>query len=307
MQMRAILSAALALGLAACGDGAPAENYKPPLATLRGEISLNGAAQPTGQVHVALAWYAESTDEAGVHPIKVTQDLPITPTFPARFQLEITELPPAEAMRSDGEAEGNRYAKASVLVYEDVNGNGRLDFTPGSSSSGVVDRLLGFPGEDHGEDSSTYALAYWEGPAPEPSPGGMPADEIQPGFNLEYVSTTNFDEASQSIRSKYLPLDTVLEIELRGDPKLACWLVEPLPVDILGPSVNAPFMEDARPCVDNQPQPDSEAVCLEAPLNFYISTKILQPSAPIMQLCGELIESCFVFADPNAGFGPLAN
>src|SRR5262249_23602576 len=132
-------------------------------ATLYGRITSSTASVTSPEVRVALVW--ERNEPApGTRSLKVAQELGVHAQFPVEFQIDVAELPPADAMNQvepEKAARGGidprmRFALGTILVYEDKNGNGMLDLVP--LGENAVDHVLGVP-----EDIMVF---YIEGPPP---------------------------------------------------------------------------------------------------------------------------------------------
>jgi hypothetical protein len=136
--LRSLLTAALAAALlAGCGDSMPV-GFKPPLATLTGTIAVTLPPPAGAEVRVALLW-ATNTDSWADKSIKhfVAQDVAVTGvTWPAQFQLAITDLPPDNAIEFGA-------AGGQVIAYRDLNHNGQLDFTPPDAEH-FVDEVVAY-------------------------------------------------------------------------------------------------------------------------------------------------------------------
>jgi hypothetical protein len=301
-----------------CGDGAASPDYVEPFGTLKGEISA--LAPMSGKnVQVALAWYRRvggeaSSGHAGAHAVMESQAVSVSSAFPVSFQLDITELPPADAVEKFtaeevaqwGLSPDNAYAMGVVLVYDDLNGNGKLDFTPAAAPD-LIDKILGHPGDKKGQKTSTYEVFYWEGPAPTPQVWEGDLVGVQPGFNLRYFEIGDEPGVPDV---QVVPLDTLLRVQLRGDPKLSCYLVEPLPAEPPGDDLNTPFSPMVFNCVDNLPYADGTPECM-GPFGLYMSQRPVVSSPTIEKLCGASVETCMVQAvpgaDPLAPFEPPAD
>src|SRR6266478_122607 len=117
---------------AACGSGA-GPDYNRSFATLHGSIA-GSSVQTTSEVRVALVWEHVNT-EPGVTALKSTQELGLRAQFPSNFQMDINALPPKEALSQMDPAKAAtagidpnlRMAAGTLVVYEDSNGNGKLD------------------------------------------------------------------------------------------------------------------------------------------------------------------------------------
>jgi hypothetical protein len=301
-----------------CGDGAASPDYVEPLGTLKGEISA--LAPMSGKnVQVALAWYrrvggSPEPHHPGAHAVMETQSVGVSSNFPVSFQLDITELPPANAVEKFpaeeiarwGLSPDNAYAMGVLLVYDDRNNNGKLDFTPATAPD-LIDAILGHPGDKKGQKTSTYNIMYWEGPAPTPQTWDGDLVGVQPGFNLRYFE---IGEGPGIPDTQVVPLDTLLRVQLRGDPKLSCYLVEPMPAEPPGEKLNVPFNLQVFDCVDNLPYPGGTVECM-GPFGMYLSRRNVTSSPAIEKLCGVSTETCAVLAvaggDPAAPFEPPAD
>ena len=96
--------------IAGCG-GAAGRDYTPPFVSLNGVVTSSDVATPS-QVRVALTW--KHKDPEG-NLVRSAQELAVAAQFPVRFRLDITSLPPADALNqrkiSDGQYDPNwRYA-----------------------------------------------------------------------------------------------------------------------------------------------------------------------------------------------------
>jgi hypothetical protein len=159
-----------AVASVACGKAA-GPHYNSPYATLHGAITSASVATPPS-VRVALVWQVQAQ---GKTYLKSAQELGVETQFPVEFQLDVTQLPPPEAMSPQGPS--FRFALGTLVVYEDLNGNGQLDLLPLDATSSP-DLVLGVPG--------SYAILYVEGDFPN-IPSLVQGGSIQPGFNLLYL------------------------------------------------------------------------------------------------------------------------
>jgi len=162
----------IALGLCVgCGQAA-GPHFNPPFATLFGVITSSSVPTPS-EVRVALVWRKRDPDG---NILRVAQELAVRADFPVRFRLDIDTLPPSDAINIGTNADGSmdptfHYATGSLIIYEDVNGNGTLDLLP-TDAVGTIDRVLGIP--EH------LSVFYVESSLPRPSAGA------QKGFNLRH-------------------------------------------------------------------------------------------------------------------------
>ena len=195
-----------------CG-GAAGPDYRSPYVSLSGTISSSGIATPS-QVRVALVW--KHRDPEG-NLLRVAQELAVSAQFPVRFRLDITALPPVEALNqrhlSDGTYDPDwRYATGTLLVYDDVDGNGVLDLLSIDAET-TVDRVLGAP--EH------LSVFYVEGTSVRRGGSGP-----QPGFNLRreplLADPPPGDSTCVPVGSQeYLPLSTEIPVSLTAAPELS--------------------------------------------------------------------------------------
>jgi hypothetical protein len=121
------------LSLAACSSGAVPDDYRPPIATLRGSGGLGTAANNT-DLRLALVWMSGLT--ADNFPNRVAQDVAWKRTGPTAFEVMITDRPPAEVLQ-DGPV------SARLLAYHDLNHNQTLDFAS-ITDDAFTDELVAF-------------------------------------------------------------------------------------------------------------------------------------------------------------------
>jgi hypothetical protein len=211
--------------IAGCG-GAAGRDYTPPFVSLNGVVTSSDVATPS-QVRVALTW--KHKDPEG-NLVRSAQELAVAAQFPVRFRLDITSLPPADALNqrkiSDGQYDPNwRYATGTLVVYEDVDGNGVLDLVSTDAVT-TIDRILGAP--EH------LSVFYTEGSNVRRGGSGP-----QPGFNLRreppLVDPQPGDpqcSARQLGGQEYLPLSMEIPVALTAAPELSremCAVMEPSP------------------------------------------------------------------------------
>ncbi len=203
----------IVLGLCVgCGQAA-GPHFNPPFATLFGVITSSSVPTPS-EVRVALVW--RKRDPEG-NILRVAQELGVRADFPVRFRLDIDTLPPADAINvgmADGSVDPTfHYATGSLIIYEDVNGNGTLDLLP-TDAVGTIDRVLGIP--EH------LSVFYVESSVPR-SPTGS-----QRGFNLRREPPQVDPQPGAATCSpvtvgtrQYLPLSSEIQVALTADPELS--------------------------------------------------------------------------------------
>jgi len=207
-----LLSSTLLL-CAGCGAAA-GRDYGPPFATLFGVITSSEVQTPS-EVRVALVW--KKRDPEG-NLLRAAQELAVKAEFPVRFRLDVNTLPPAEVMNwrmVNGQLDPSfRYATGTLIVYEDLNGNGALDLLS-SDAQTSVDRVLGTP--------ERLSVFYVEGPsAPRTGPGA------HAGYNLRREPPTVDPQPGAAVctptqvgEREYLPLSAEIPVALTGAPELS--------------------------------------------------------------------------------------
>ncbi len=228
MRSRFTILISLLLALAVGCGRAASHDYNPPFVSLSGVITSSSIATPS-QVRVALVW--KHRDPEG-NLLRSAQELAVEAQFPVRFRLDINSLPPTESMNqrktADGQFDPNwRYATATLIVYEDADGNGVLDLLS-SDVEPTVDRVLGAP--EH------LSVFYVEGSAVQ---RGGPGAQL--GFNLrrEPLLADPAPGDSQCAQvpvgsQEYLPLSTEIPVALTAAPELSremCAVMGPTSTD----------------------------------------------------------------------------
>jgi hypothetical protein len=236
MKTRSLALVVLAGTFAACGDQA-GSGYTKSYGTIRGSITAN-TPPPGGDLRIALAWL---TVQPGQGAFEVSQSVPVSATsFPARFELDLVDLPPdgaisgffTDEMRQraiDGGVDPNlTWAQGRLLVYRDGNANGQLDIAELGQSS--PDQVLGTA-----SDITVWFVAGGQ-PAPMVNLGGLP---VAPGYSVTHAPLRDpapgdcgYDDpmgrhgeslCSQSFAddSALLPLPADVTIALGDDSQLA--------------------------------------------------------------------------------------
>ncbi len=134
--------AACALALAGCEALADVDSQGPAVATMQGTLSLAPGMHPPGELRLSILWRgldAASADGDAVCGPKelvryhdetpvLEQSLELDTDFPAAFSVKLTEPPPSGVLQPFPHTdEAAQAAMGEVVVYRDVNGNGRLD------------------------------------------------------------------------------------------------------------------------------------------------------------------------------------
>jgi hypothetical protein len=136
MMLRNLTLTAASLALASgCGSFADDPGEPRPLAELSGQIGNASTSAVPQHLGVALIWGGVET--------RVVDELQVPPEFPASFTLEIDQPPPEENFLPPMPPfpEGFRIAFGTVVGYEDVNQNGRLDLVDQEATS-FIDRVV---------------------------------------------------------------------------------------------------------------------------------------------------------------------
>ncbi len=207
------LLAASSIGVVTgCGNLEPDDGA--PIAVLQGELTQASTGfTSAASVRVAVLW--TKSGDADDHRYDIALDLPVQPQFPSRFAVKLFS-PPPESVMSDatahevkeppvpGEEEPStpestntpgsnpkpqaagsgtfRLAVGSLVAYEDLNGNGKLDLVDDSATS-FVDRIVGA--------NDSMGLLYLEGTIPATL---VAQYGLSNGYNI-YVS--NYDKCDK--------------------------------------------------------------------------------------------------------------
>jgi hypothetical protein len=221
MMRKSALLLLLGTSIAACGDLGD-DSERPPLVTITGQLTQTSVATPApSNVRVAIIW-STSGD------LKSTHDISVTPVFPSKFQLQLQDLPPAEAMRStatdvqpaptedlpgQSHTQSNdahvSYAVGTIVAYEDLNGNGKLDLI--RPDVAPVDRVLGV--------NDGLTIVYVEGEPPADFMSGEQGTATR-GYNI-FQSTACVPNAPCTQKSGWLPITTLYDLPLTADPHFA--------------------------------------------------------------------------------------
>ena len=270
--MRTIF-APLCLLVLGCGNSvAPGDQLV--YARLQGVINA-GTAVPTDPVRLALVWYRHlpgptGTDEGGQIALE-SQDFRVQVAFPAKFEIDLAELPPKEAL-FDGTA------SASIVVYQDSNGNGKLDFTSPSDSD-FRDHLLG----TLSNDTASFSILFID------SPSSAETNGLPLGLSIFQGNV----ESDGSISTLSIPISTPLTIQLSDDPAVSCYLVNPLPTKVPVGGVGLGY--EASECDGNVAPAGSLVTCgpyTGAP--FYQAWTAVPTSPEIKKLCGPAYQVCLI-------------
>jgi hypothetical protein len=268
------IASGLALGAAACGSLSDAD-MPGTLATVSGSISVGSSLTKTQLVaaennafRLAVVWDVSGQalgDGGYADDSLTTQDIAVTPKFPAQFQLDLSELPnnlqpfqelfgapPGASLNLSG-------VGGQVIAYEDLNHNGKLDMVT-SSAPGFIDAIVG---------EASAQLFYLEGTMPsdlsllanaKDTDGHLPSL----GFNLSesYCASGKVPPAGSSCGAAFdwMPLSTAIYISLSADPSLQNLMCQQSPSNVTttgNPVTNAPGAFPAQ----FPPKTDPNLVC----------------------------------------------
>jgi hypothetical protein len=155
MKLRWTTGLALLLALAGCDQLADENTRGPALAKMSGTLILDdGMDPPKGELRLSVLWQNyEASGHADVvcgdneligrggETALFEQQLELDTDFPAAFSVELSEPPPRGALMPSSTDPSVDLANGDLVVYRDVNGNGRLDLHDFSGSS--PDEVIG--------------------------------------------------------------------------------------------------------------------------------------------------------------------
>jgi hypothetical protein len=245
---------------AACGAAAPSD-YRPPFATIHGTLQITTVPVDPQEIRVALVWQADLGIER-VGRLRV-QDVPVSRNWPAQFEIDVVDLPPSDAVRTD--QSGHEHATASIVAYRDRNRNEELDFTP-VDADGFVDELIAVHGDE--------ALIYLADPRPS---------------LVLYNPERGWADLSTPI--------TLYGVE---DPETNCHLLEWLPRSMFTsvrsvPGTMAPWpIDPPLECPEAlPPTATTEISCTLYPNETrYVAAWSTQPSEFVQATCGAVMRAC---------------
>jgi len=159
------------VALTGCGELADGNYRGEPLAELVGNVVVEeGAETPDGELRVGLFWSGEQS--ALLHEQDVATEL----EFPARYTLTVFNPPPEEAIREVEQLEG-AFAVGIPLIYQDLNGDGRLDLGVETIIGAAVEVALVYT-----DDELDIAVDWGEDD--DDSEDGPEFEELEPGFHM---------------------------------------------------------------------------------------------------------------------------
>jgi hypothetical protein len=242
---RSARSTVLAVAIfAGCGLAA-GRDYSPALFTLAGTITSSDVPTPA-TVRVAVVW--KHRDPQG-NELSAVQELSVRAEFPVGFHADLPGPPPEEAMNAGKLADGGpaalRFSTGTLLVYDDRDGDQKLDLSP-LDDLPTADVILGAP--------DRLSIYYLEG-APSPD---LP-EGVQPGFNLwlepllvEPAPGAAACEPTPAGPVQILPPGTDIQIALTATPGLTRLICDDKPATApdAGP-LGQPTTVETRCSADN--------------------------------------------------------
>lgn len=297
--MRTYLAlAALSAAITACGDGGlgggglDTDVDRPStLAVVRGSVTNAAGVGLEGKPRVAVLWhkFGFNTFEGAARSDYKTigQDVELTPGFPAGFTINLTEPPPLEATLSRdemieymdhffGDRFPSRWAIGTLVVYDDRDGNGRLDLVAPEADA-FVDAVVGV--------LSSRAIFWIEEPWPD-QPFFASEGEWRPGFTwldgadlglTEQTIYPSFPLALNAGHMAWRPIEEPVGVELAGDELLDQIMCEPLPAD------RFTVIKDDQPEVGRGPAPPYRTPDVRCDPLDYESTKYMMYESKVQR------------------------
>jgi hypothetical protein len=211
---------------AACSSSLSGSTDQPSvLATIHGTVEgSTSASLGTGPLAVAILWATAPTPGSSQ---VVSMGVPVKPSFPSSFSLDLTDLPPDSVMfdianincgappcdKPDAAPSHQRIALGGLVLYEDVNQNGELDLVPPGAPA-FIDKIVSV---------APYEIVYTEQPLPAdqnyfPIPG-TDGSVLNAGYN--WVRSHRWDcepgdVAFSSCKPSvfYRPIDTPIAFQM---------------------------------------------------------------------------------------------
>jgi hypothetical protein len=265
--------------IAACSGSLSGSTDRPSvLATIHGTVDLMQSVSLGGSpLAVAVVWVKAPLP--GSTQVASTS-VAVKPTFPSSFSLDLTDVPPDSMMfdianincgappcdRPDAPPLHLRIALGALVVYEDVNRNGKLDLVaPGAPA--YVDKVVG----------ASTEIVYTEQPLPQdqnyfPIPG-RDGSVLKAGYN--WVREHRWDcEPSDGGWSAcppsvfYRPIDTPVTLRMFDLPKEQA-AADSLMCTVVPPSgVQRPTSGSAPAASGGGPGPGVSRTTPESPADF---------------------------------------
>jgi hypothetical protein len=226
MTMRRMILACglLSLAISGCGSLGPDGTRPTVIEKYTGKITNYKNININGQMRVALVWFSQNV-QSGKRYL-VTQDIAVTPKFPAQFDLELVAAPPAEVMKDNISYDpttpipaGAKYAIGAMVVYQDDNANGKLDLVDDLTAQQTIDTMLG--------TRTDLYVYYFEGWAPKEAP--------KLGYNL--MQTISFiasnDPMTSKREEKWFQPGEIFDLPLKVDPRLNILVCQNAGLDVM--------------------------------------------------------------------------
>jgi hypothetical protein len=219
------------LALAGCDRLADENTRGPALAKMSGTLILgDGMDPPEGQLRLSMLWqnYAASGEAEvvcgdneqigrGGETVLFEHQLELDTDFPAAFSVELSEPPPAGALMPSSTDPSVDLANGDLVVYRDVNGNGRLDLHgfAGSSPDQVIGSSDGISMRGEGQ-RARYRIVYLSDDIPFAG-----ANEVEGDGSAGYTLTVSrWDEEDGWSFEAGPPEDAEIELTLAATPYL---------------------------------------------------------------------------------------
>ena len=231
MKLRWATRFGVLLALAGCDQLADENTRGAALAKMSGTLNLgDGIGPPEGQLRLSVLWqiYAASSEAAitcgdnehigrGGETVLLEQQLELDTDFPAAFSVELSEPPPAGALIPSPSDPSVDLANGDLVVYRDVNGNGRLDLHgfSGSSPDEVIGSSDGISMRGEGQ-RARYRIVYLSDDIPLAG-----ANEAQGDGSAGYTLTVSrWDEEHGWSFEAGAPENAEIELTLAATPYL---------------------------------------------------------------------------------------
>jgi len=185
---------ALASLSSACLDGLAKNDYQgKPLVSISGQVTNTAGLSVSNNIRAAFVWLdiGSFDDTIETPPLVVAQETAVSAEFPAKFHLEIHDLPPKEVLGDVPNFPDNKITAASIVIYADDNNNGHLDL-PENSYETLPETILGTPNH--------LFVIYLEGP--EIPHGSYQAPQGFSIFDMSRFNDPDYQEFSSGIESK---------------------------------------------------------------------------------------------------------
>ena len=237
-----------------CGNMLDPANSGTPLWSIQCRLKDSDDLPAPSSLRVAFLWNLASSDKAvtiGDHGeivlagiAKVAQDVSIVPEFPSQFLVELYDLPPRQSFHSGEQYKqdwaGIEVAYGELIVYDDRNGNDKLDLLPVDAQE-VVDVVIG-PQEDYAfmlvEEDTQNILADEDSLSPGLNvflpPGFLKDDQGRPTMPFEdwlkapVLDITLLEDPARQYLMCEEPVEYIIDSSLPGKI-LRC---QPVPEDV---------------------------------------------------------------------------